>query len=118
MITEPIKGQFSVTNPNFQNSDKTVFAKIQAQENDQLKDFGYKTNKTGFEVGTSFEYLDDLNLGLSTRNFLKELKPQAHLQNKKNKKVIIGILLLMPNLTMTKETKDIEQQMDLDPFIH
>ena len=84
---EAIKGQFSVTNPNFQNSDKTVFAKIQAQENDQLKDFGYKTNKTGFEVGTSFEYLDDLNLGLSTEAFMKELKLiQARLQNKKTRR--------------------------------
>ena len=29
-----------------------VFAKIQSQEDDQLEDFGYKTNKTGFEIGT------------------------------------------------------------------
>ena len=35
--------------------------------------FGYKTNKTGFEIGTNFEYLKDLNLGLSTRSFIEKI---------------------------------------------
>ena len=78
MITEEtIKGQFSVSNPNFKNSDKKVFALVQSQEDDQLKDFGYKTNKTGFEIGTSFEYLDDLNLGLSTRSFYEKIETNS-----------------------------------------
>ena len=37
---------------------------------DKLKDFGYKTNKTGFSLGTNFEYLDDLNLGLGLSKFI------------------------------------------------
>ena len=69
LTEDSFKGKFSVTNPNFKNSDKSVFLNLEALENDQLKNFGYKTNKTGFEIGTSFEYLDDLNLGLSTRSF-------------------------------------------------
>ena len=69
LTEDSFKGQFSVTNPNFKNSDKSVFLNLEALENDQLKNFGYKTNKTGFEIGTTFEYLDDLNLGLSTRSF-------------------------------------------------
>ena len=69
LTEDSFKGKFSVTNPNFKNSDKSVFLNLEALENDQLKNFGYKTNKTGFEIGTTFEYLNDLNLGLSTRSF-------------------------------------------------
>ena len=71
---ESFKGLFKVSNPNFKNSDKKVFASVQAQELDRTKTYGYKTNKTGFELGTSFEYLRDLNLGLSTRSFYEEIE--------------------------------------------
>jgi len=33
---------------------------LQSLETDRLKNFGYKTNKTGLLVGTNFEYLNDL----------------------------------------------------------
>ena len=57
---ETIKGNFSVTNPNFKNSDRSIFLNIESNETDQLKDFGYKTNKTGLSIGTNFELYDDL----------------------------------------------------------
>ena len=57
--TDSLKGNFSITNPNYNNSDKSVFVNIKAEEIDKLKDFGYKTNKTGFSLGTNFEYLKD-----------------------------------------------------------
>ena len=41
--TESLKGNFSITNPNFNNSDKSFFINIKAEETDKLKDFGYKT---------------------------------------------------------------------------
>ena len=71
---ESFKGLLKVSNPNFRNSDKKVFVSVQAQELDRTKNYGYKTNKTGFELGTSFEYLRDLNLGLSTRSFYEEIE--------------------------------------------
>ena len=71
---ETFKGKFSVLNPNFNNSDKSTFFNIQAIEIDQLKDFGYKTNRTGFEFGTGFEYLEDLNLNLSTSTFVEKIE--------------------------------------------
>ena len=74
LSTETIKGLFSVNNPNFLNSDKSVYTSIEAQETDKLADFGYKTNKTGFMIGTNFEYLDDFNLGLSTSNFNEKIE--------------------------------------------
>ena len=70
---ETFKGKLSVNDPNYKNSDKSVFFNVQALEIDRIADFGYKTNKTGFEIGTNFEYLKDLNLGLSTRSFIEKI---------------------------------------------
>jgi outer membrane protein insertion porin family len=57
--TDSFKGKFSLTNPNFNNSDKSLFISAEATENDNYKTFGYKTNKTGISIGTDFEYLND-----------------------------------------------------------
>ena len=35
---------------------------------------GYKTNKTGFELGTKFEYLEDFKLELVVDPIMKKLK--------------------------------------------
>ncbi len=70
---ESIKGSFSVTNPNFKNTDKSVFIDIQATEIDRLTNFGYKTNRTGFSVGTSFEMYDDLRFSVGTSNFYEKM---------------------------------------------
>ena len=74
---ESIKGVFSVTNPNFNNTDKSVNFNIQSSETNRLTDFGYKTNKSGFTIGTYFEYLDDFNLGLSTSNYYEKIETDS-----------------------------------------
>ena len=71
---ESIKGLLSITNPNFNNSDKSLTFSLQAQEIDRIADFGYKNNKMGFAIGTNFEYLDDLNFGLSTSSFYEKIE--------------------------------------------
>ena len=77
LSAESFKGKFSVTNPNFNNSDKSTFFNIQAIEIDRLSDSGYKTNRTGFELGTGFEYLQDLNLSLSTSTFVEKIETDS-----------------------------------------
>tara|TARA_B100000902_G_scaffold120982_1_gene121185 strand:+ start:2037 stop:4283 length:2247 start_codon:yes stop_codon:yes gene_type:complete len=74
LTAESFKGLFSVTNPNYKNSDKAVFVNLQAVEIDQLSAYGYKTNKAGFGLGTKFEYLSDLNLGFSTTSFYEKIE--------------------------------------------
>ena len=74
---ESIKGQIGVSNPNYNNSDKLVYANVQVLEIDRLKDFGYKTNKTGFDVGTKFEYLEDINLGVGTSTFYERIETDS-----------------------------------------
>ncbi len=77
LTEESFKGKFSVLNPNFNNSDKSLFGNIQALEIDQLKNYGYKTNKAGFEIGTGFEYVDDLRFNLSTRTFVEKIETDS-----------------------------------------
>ncbi len=74
---ESVKGNFSVTNPNFNNSDKSVYLSVLASETDRLESFGYKTNKTGFSFGSNFEYLDKLNLGIGTSNFYEKIETDS-----------------------------------------
>jgi outer membrane protein insertion porin family len=54
---DSIQGLFSVTNPNYNNSDKSLYGTVEASEIDKLDISGYKNNKTGFVYGTDFEYL-------------------------------------------------------------
>ncbi len=82
---ETFKGQFSVTNPNFKNSDKSIFFNIQALETDRLTDSGYKTNKTGFDIGTGFEYLDDLFLNISTRSYYEKIETNSNASSRQKK---------------------------------
>ena len=74
---DSFKGLFSVSNPNYKNSDKSVYATIEAQETDNTKNFGYKTNKQGLEIGTKFEYLKDFNLGLSTSSYYEKIETDS-----------------------------------------
>ena len=82
---ESIKGSFSVTNPNYKNSDKSVFASIEATETDRLKDFGYKTNKVGFSLGTNFEYLDNFNTGFSTSTYYENIEANSTASSRQKK---------------------------------
>ena len=77
LSTDSIKGEFGVTNPNYNNSDKMIFSNFKASETDRLTSSGYKTNKTGFELGTKFEYLEDLKFGASGRSFYEKIETDS-----------------------------------------
>ena len=71
------EGNISITNPNFNNSDKLISFSLQSSETDKLGTFGYKTNKTGFSVSTKFEYLKDLNFGLGTSSYYEDIETDS-----------------------------------------
>ena len=71
------KGKLGIENPNYKNSDKAVFINLQSIEIDQLKKFGYKTNRNGFETGTSFEYLNDLDVGIGKSLFFERIETNS-----------------------------------------
>ena len=70
---ERIKGKFVVSNPNYKNSDKNLDLSLEATSIDRLGTSGYKSNVTGFSLGTKFEYLDDFEVGLSSRNIIENI---------------------------------------------
>jgi outer membrane protein insertion porin family len=74
---ETFKGKFSLTNPNYNNTEKSIYISAEAIETDNYKTFGYKTNKTGLNIGTNFEYLNDLRVGIGTSNFYEVIKTNS-----------------------------------------
>ena len=83
--SDTLKGKFGVSNPNFRNSDKAVYASAEASETDKMKTSGYKTSKTGFEFGTNFEYYDDFRIGLGTSSYLENIKTSSKASSKMQK---------------------------------
>ena len=72
--TERVKGLLSFENPNYNDSEKLVYGSIESIEIDKLIDFGYKTNRTGFSLGTRFEIYDDLFFGLGSSNYYEDIE--------------------------------------------
>ena len=77
LSTESIKGSFKIENRNYKNSDKSLFFILDASETDRLKDSGYKFNKTGFDIGTRFEYFDDFFVKLATSNYYERIETDS-----------------------------------------
>ena len=82
---DSIKGQLGITNPNFQNSDKSLSLNIQSSETDRLTDFGYKTNKSGIAISTNFEYLRDLNLGIGGSSYYEKIETDSTASDRQKK---------------------------------
>ena len=74
---DAIKGKFSVTNPNYNNSDKSLKTSLESTTSDFMSSSGYKTSRTGFSIGTEFEQLSDLFVNLEISNFYEDLKTSS-----------------------------------------
>ncbi len=82
---ERIKGKILVSNPNYKNSDKRIDFSLDATSIDRLASSGYKSNVTGFTIGTQFEYLDDFRLGISTKNNMESIDVDSSASAKQKK---------------------------------
>ena len=60
---EDIKGNFTVLNPNFNNSDKSLYLNVQTLETDRMSTSGYKTNKSGLNLELNLNIIMILILG-------------------------------------------------------
>ncbi len=74
---ESVKGLFSFVNPNFQGSDRSLSFVLESSVTDRLTNYGYKSNKTGFSIGTGFEYYDDIFLTAGLSSYIETLKTDA-----------------------------------------
>ncbi len=80
-----VKGKLFISNPNYKNSDKSLNLNLESSIDDRLSTSGYKSNVTGFSLGTKFEYLDDLRFGLSTKNIIEKITVDSKASAKQKK---------------------------------
>tara|TARA_B110001452_G_scaffold62380_1_gene49112 strand:- start:1605 stop:3842 length:2238 start_codon:yes stop_codon:yes gene_type:complete len=70
---DSVKGQFSILNPNYNYTNKSLFTNVQSTATDKLANNGYKSNKTGFNIGTKFEQYEDFYFNPSISSFYEKL---------------------------------------------
>ena len=70
---ESLKGLISMNNPNYKGSNKSLNFTLESTVTDRLKNFGYESNKTGFSIGSGFEYYDDLFLFTGISSYIEKL---------------------------------------------
>ena len=70
---ETIKGLFSVVNPNWNYSDKTLITSVESSVTDRMTDYGYETGKTGFSLGSAWEQYDDVIFSPTISTFYEKL---------------------------------------------
>ena len=80
-----IKGRFSVINPNFKNSDRSLNTTIESTSTDTLATSGFKTSRTGFSVGTGFEQYKDLFVNLDFSTYYEKLETSSSASNYKKR---------------------------------
>ena len=80
-----LKGLFSINNPNYKNSDKSLITTFESSQTDNMSTFGYKTSKTGFSIGTSFEQYEDIYFSPSISNYFESLKTSSKASDAKKK---------------------------------
>ena len=81
LTDDTIKGKFSVINPNYNNSDKTVKTVIESSSDDFMTSSGYKTSRTGVTLGTEFEQKNNLFVNFELSNFYEDLETSSSATN-------------------------------------
>ncbi len=57
---EKIKGEFTINNPNFNYTEKSLSTSFFATNTDKMTESGYDSSEVGFSFGTKFEQYDNL----------------------------------------------------------
>ena len=73
LTEDSITGDFTVNNPNFNYSGKSLFTSVSSTAIDKLTDNGYKTNKTSFSLGTGFEQFENVFFSPKLSNSYEDL---------------------------------------------
>ena len=73
LTEDSITGEFTVNNPNFQYSGKSLNTSVSSTAIDKLTDNGYKTNKTAFSFGTGFEQFENVYFSPKLSNSYEDL---------------------------------------------
>ncbi len=71
--------------PNFKNTEKSFNRGFQRSENDFLTKYGYKTEKTGYNFGTSYEQFDDIFFSPTFSNYYEKITTNSNASSQKKK---------------------------------
>ena len=72
-----IRGLFSVDNPNYKGSNRSLSFTAQSSTIDRLTNSGYKSNKTGFSIGSGIELYEDLVLNTGISSYFENIKTDS-----------------------------------------
>ena len=70
---DSIRGEFTVRNPNFNYSNKSLSTTIESTNIDKLTENGYETTKTGFSIGTGFEQFENTYFRPTLSTYFEDL---------------------------------------------
>ncbi len=86
MIAEDeVKGKFSVVNPNFQNTDRSLNTTLESTNSDSMSTSGFKTSRTGFALGTGFQQYSDFYVNLDISTYYEKLETASTASSYKKK---------------------------------
>ena len=74
---DSVKGLFYINNPKFKDSDRSINFTLESSDTDKLTDFGYKSSKTGFAIGTGVEPYDDLFFNTTISSYIEKLETSS-----------------------------------------
>jgi outer membrane protein insertion porin family len=100
---DELKGKFSIVNPNFKNTDRSLNTTVESSSSDFLSTGGFKTTRTGFGVGTGFEQYSDFFVNLDISAYYEKLETSSTASShKKRQEGDYLENLLTYNLTLNK----------------
>ena len=85
LAEDQIKGRFSVVNPNYKNTDRSLNTTIESTSTDSLSTSGFKTSRTGLSIGTGFEQYSDFFVNLDLSTYYEKLETSSTASNHKKK---------------------------------
>ena len=74
---EKVKGEFTVENPNFNYSEKSLSTSVFAVNTDKMAESGYDSSEAGFSFGTKFEQYDNLFFSPSFKTVAEKLETNS-----------------------------------------
>ena len=87
LSSETVRGSFSITNPNYKYTDRSLTTTLESTATDRLSGFGYKTTKTGVSFSTSSQMYEDFYIAPQISSYYESLettdKASANLKKQK-----------------------------------
>ena len=77
LSSETLKGLIAVNNPNYKGSNRSLNTSLESTITDRLTDFGYKSSKTGFSIGSGRELYNDLYWNTGVSSYVDKLETNS-----------------------------------------